>query len=328
MQNPVKSGIVLISHPGGPEVLVYETIDVPHPGPHQVLIGQKAISVNFLDVMFRNGRFPLPAYPAPIGLEAAGIIQEIGQDVTDFAIGDKVAYYASSGAYAEKRLIDTTEIFKLPGTISFDQAAAVMVKGLTAKMLVSDSYHIKPGEYVLIHAMAGGVGSLLSAWAQSLGAIVIGTVGNASKKQLMLQRGYLHVIDLQSEDLGLRVNEITNGEGVDVVYDSVGKELFEKSIAVIKAGGSFVSYGGASGWPQADSPQLAQQTIHFVQAALNNYPGYKDRKGAALKEVFELVEKGILDVWQPAVYPLTSASKAHEDLELRKTTGSIILKLD
>ncbi|PSL26432.1 quinone oxidoreductase family protein [Chitinophaga ginsengisoli] len=321
-----KSGVVLIEQPGGPEVLKYETIDLAGPRSNEVLIEQKAIAVNFLDVFFRSGRFPLPAYPAPIGLEAAGIVTAIGEGVTSFAVGDRVAYYATTGAYAQKRVISVDDIFRLPDNITFDVAAAVMVKGLTAKMLIRDGYAVKAGQYVLIPAMMGGVGTLLSAWAKSLGAIVIGTVGSPAKKQLAEQRGYEHVIDLQNEDLIACVNVITGGAGVDVIYDSVGKDIFDRSMDLIKTGGTFVSYGGASGWPEVDALPLDQKNIHFVQAQLNNYPGYQHKKGEAMKEVFEQVEKGIFDVQHLLVYSLADAALAHADMESRKTTGSIILK--
>lgn len=325
MSTLTKSGVVLIKQPGDPTVLTYETVELPAPGPNEVLIEQKAIAVNFLDVFFRSGRFPLPAYPAPIGLEAAGIVTATGEGVTAFAAGDRVAYYATMGAYAQKRVISADAIFTLPGTISFNVAAAVMVKGLTAKMLIKDSYAVKAGQYVLITAMTGGVGTLLSAWVKSLGAVVIGTVGSPAKKQLAQQRGFAYVIDLENEDLATRVHAITGGAGVDVVYDSVGKDIFDKSVNLLKTGGTFVSYGGASGWPEADAERLAQKNIHFVKAQLNNYPGYQDQKGEALKEVFEQVEKGIFDVRQISVYPLPDAPAAHADMELRKTTGSLIL---
>ncbi|MCF6405133.1 quinone oxidoreductase [Chitinophaga filiformis] len=321
-----KSGVVLIEQPGGPGVLKYETIDLSGPGSNEVLIEQKAIAVNFLDVFFRSGRFQLPKYPAPIGLEAAGIVSAVGEGVTEFAVGDRVAYYATTGAYAQIRTISVNDIFRLPDSITFDVAAAVMVKGLTAQMLIRDSCPIKAGQQVLITAMTGGVGTLLSAWVKSLGANVIGTVGSPAKKQLAEQRGYEHVIDLQNEDLTARVNAITGNAGVDVVYDSIGKDIFDKSIELIKAGGTFVCYGGASGWPQVDAQQLDQKKIHFVQAQLNNYPGYQDKKGEAMKEVFEQVEKGIFEVQHPSVYSLADASEAHADMEARRTTGSIILR--
>ncbi len=326
MSTLTRSGIVLIEQPGEPAVLKYEMIDLPAPGSNEVLIEQQAIAVNFLDVFFRSGRFPLPAYPASIGLEAAGIVAAIGEGVTEFAIGDRVAYYATTGAYAQRRVISVDDIFRLPDTITFDVAAAVMVKGLTAKMLIRDSYKVKAGQYVLIPAMTGGVGTLLSAWVKSLGAIVIGTVGSPAKKQLAEERGFEHVIDLQSESLTERVNAITGGSGVDVVYDSVGKDIFGRSMELIKTGGAFVSYGGASGWPEVETLPLAQKNIRFVSAQLNNYPGYQNKKGDALKEVFEQVEKGIFDVQHPSVYPLADAAIAHADMESRKTTGSIILK--
>lgn len=237
MKNTQTTHIVRIEKPGGPDVLKYHVVELSSPGPGEVLIAQKAIGVNFLDLFFRNGTFPSPAYPASVGLEAAGVVEAVGKDINEFSAGDRVAYYASPGAYTEKRLIKANEIFRLPIDISFDQAASVMIKGLTARMLIKNSHSVKPGEVVLIHAMTGGVGSLLSAWARQLGATVIGTVGNGAKKQLALNRGFENVIDLQSEDFTKEVSIITGGKGIDVVYDGVGEATFHQSVTLVKPGG-------------------------------------------------------------------------------------------
>jgi NADPH2:quinone reductase len=318
--------VIHIEQPGPPAVLKYQAVDLKEPGAHEVIISQKAIGVNFVDVFFRNGTFPMPAYPAPIGLEAAGIIETIGSGVAGFTTGDRVAYYGSPGAYAEKRTIAATEIFKLPDDISFKQAASVMVKGLTAHMLLKQSHKVRQGELILIHAMTGGVGTLLSEWARQLGAVVIGTVGNNIKKQLALQRGFEHVIDLQSEDLAKQVGIITAGKGVDAVYDGTGKFTFETSLKLIKEGGSAVLYGWPSGMPQVDEAWIEQRNIRFVRAVLNDYPHYRDRSGKALDEVFALIRNGVLQLEKPSVYLLGDAAKAHADLESRKTTGSLVLE--
>jgi len=320
------SGIVLIEQPGPPNVLKYQHLALQQPGPGEVLIAQKAIGVNFLDIFFRNGTFPANEYPAPIGFEASGIIEEVGTGVTDFMAGDRIAYYASVGAYAEKRIINTNEIFKLPEDISFEQAAAVMIKGLTAHMLIKQSHVVKPGDVVLIHAMAGGVGTLLSQWVRALGATVIGTVGSAAKKKVALKRGFNQVIDLGAEDLIGVVNQYTGGKGVDVVYDGTGKATFEKSLTVVKDGGSAVLYGWPSGMPDINEDLLMQRKIKFAHDALNDYPLYQDKSGKGMPEIFNLLRRGIFEPEQPSIYSLTQVVEAHADMESRKTTGSIILK--
>lgn len=326
MNNSKPGGIVLIEQPGPPHVLRYQNITLPQPGAGEVQIAQKAKGLNFLDVFFRNGTFPMPQYPAPIGFEAAGIIEEVGPGVNNFTVGDRVAYYASLGAYAERRNINTNEIFKLPQDISFDQAAAVMIKGLTAHMLIKQSHEVKPGEVVLIHAMTGGVGTLLSQWVRSLGATVIGTVGSAAKKDLAIRRGFNQVIELGSEDLIDAVNRFTGGNGVDVVYDGTGKATFEKSLTVVKDGGSAVLYGWPSGMPDINEDLMMRRKIKFAHEALNDYPLYQDKSGRSMPEIFNLLRAGIFEQEQSSIYSLTQVVAAHSDMETRKTTGSIILK--
>lgn len=325
MSKGKENGIVLIEQAGPADVLKYQKVTLEQPGHQQVLIAQKAIGVNFLDVFFRNGTFPLEKYPTPIGLEAAGVIEELGTDVKDFAVGDRVAYYSSNGAYADKRIINTSEIFRLPDDISFEQAASVMIKGLTAHMLMKENYPVKAGEIVLIHAMTGGVGTLLSQWARAVGAIVIGTVGTKEKKAIALKRGFEHVIDLQSQDIADEVNRITQGHGVDVAYDGTGKATFQKSLPIVKEGGSVVLYGWPSGMPDLNDDLISKRKIKFSQAILNNYPLYQDKTGKGLSEIFDLLRAGIYEE-KPLIYPLSQAAAAHADLESRKTTGSIILQ--
>lgn len=308
----MQTNVVLIAQP---DVLKYQSVELPEPGPHEVLIRQKAIGVNYLDVFFRNGTFPVNGYPAPVGVEAAGVVVKAGAAVKHFVAGDRVAYYGPFGAYAEKRILDEKELFILPDDISFEQAAAVMVKGLTAHMLLKSSHQVKAGEVVLIHAMTGGVGTILSAWARSLGAKVIGTVGSAAKKTLALQRGFDHVIDLQTEPMT---------DKVDVVYDGTGKDTFYKSLELVKPGGSAILYGWPSGMPDVDMQWMETNRIRFVAAVLNNYPAYQDKSGEGLKEVFDLIRNGVMEV-KPLMYELADATQAHRDLEARKTTGSIIL---
>lgn len=297
--------------------LKYQTVELTPPGPQEVLMRQKAIGVNYVDVFFRNGTFPVDAFPAPIGLEAAGIVEQVGDAVKHFAPGDRVAYYGTAGTYAEHKVLRENELYHLPDDITFEQAASVMVKGLTAHMLLKASHVVKAGEVVLVHAMMGGVGSLLSAWARSIGATVIGTVGSAAKKELALKLGFQKVINLQNEQLT---------EKVDVVYDGTGKTTFQQSLELIKPGGTAVLYGWPSGMPDIDTQWMEDRNIHFVTAVLNHYPAYQDKSGKAMEEIFDLIRKGVFEISMPAVYSLADAAKAHADLESRKTTGSIILQ--
>ena len=320
------SAIVLIEHTGSPDVLRYQTVNLPEPGEGEVLIAQKSIGVNFVDVFFRNGTFPMDAYPAPVGSEAAGTIEAVGSGVKGFVIGDRVAYPFAVGAYAESRIIPAASLFKIPDDITFDQAAAVLVKGLTAHMLLKQAYFVKAGDTVLIHAMTGGVGTLLSDWARALGAIVIGTVGNAAKKELALKRGFEHVVDLQSEDFTHVVNNITQGKGLDAMYDGTGQATFQKSVDLLKAGGGAVLYGWPSGMPTINAKIMEQRNIKYVNPALYKYLEDRERTASAVTEIFDLVKEGILDVQKPTVYSLADAAKAHADLESRQTTGSIILR--
>ncbi len=326
INNRKTTGAIRMKTTGAPEVLAYEQVALPNPKANEVQVAQQSIGVNFFDTFYRDGSFPVDDYPATIGFEAAGIVKEIGEAVVDYQVGDRVAYYKTFGAYTESRNIDQHELFKLPNEVSFDLAAAVMIKGLTAHMLLKQSHMLKAGEVVLIHGMTGGVGSILSQWAKALGAQVIGTVGSAAKKQLAKARGFEYAIDLSSADLTTAVKDYTNGAGVDVFYDGVGKATFETSLSVLKDGGSAVLYGWASGMPDIDKDLMASRNIRFAFDALNNYPLYQDKSGKGLVELFDLLANGKIVLQTPTVYQLSEAANAHSDIAARKTTGSVVLK--
>ncbi|MCF0069371.1 quinone oxidoreductase [Dyadobacter sp. CY261] len=320
-----ESGVVRLTRQGPPSALEYVTEQVGMPKDHEVLIRHEAIALNFVDVLFRNGNFPLRQFPATIGVEAAGVVEAVGTGVKDWIAGDRIAYYFSLGAYAERRLIDPQQLVKLPDDITFDQAASLLAKGLTARMLVKQAYPVQIGDVVLVHAAAGGVGSLVSRWAKSLGATVIGTVGNAAKKALVQQHGLDLVVALDTEDLAQQVNSITNGQGVDVAYDGVGKATFGKSVDLLKSGGTIVLFGNASGEPEIDSAYLHSKQIKLIKPAIGQYLPDRKSVDVATAELFEAFRTGVLGTVEPAVYPLSQVAKAHQDLEASRTTGSVIL---
>jgi NADPH2:quinone reductase len=269
MENTTTSGIVTINKQGAPSLLHYVRETVGEPAHDEVLIRQKAIALNFVDVLFRNGSFPLNHLPATIGVEAAGVIEAIGTGIKDFVVGDRVGYYFALGAYAERRLINGESLVKLPDDVTFDQAASLLAKGLTARMLIKEAYVVKPGDVILVHAVAGGVGSLVSRWAKALGATVIGTVGNSSKKALALSSGVDHVIALDTENIIDQVNSYINNQSLDAVFDGVGKATFGLSAQLVKQGASIVLYGTASGEPQIDLAYLESKRIRLIRPSLS-----------------------------------------------------------
>ena len=320
-----KSGVVHISRQGPPSVLEYTNEIVGNPGKNQVLVRQKAISLNFVDVLFRNGSFPLNHFPATIGVEAAGVVEAVGAGTNEWAAGDRVGYYFNLGAYAEKRLVNKDQLIRLPDDISFDEAASLMAKGLTARMLVKQAYSVQPGDVILVHAAAGGVGSLVSRWAKSLGATVIGTVGNASKKALAESQGINLVIALDTDDIAEQVSSITKGMGVDAVFDGVGKATFSKSAPLVKRNGTIVLYGTASGSPQIDTDYLESRKIKLIRPSLGQYLPDRQSLDSAVSELFEAFRTGVFGEIKPTIYPLSEVSRAHQDLEASRTTGSVIL---
>ena len=325
MKNTEVSGVIRLKKQGPSTVLEYTQETLGEPGENEVLLKQEAIAVNFVDVMFRNGTFPLNHFPVTIGVEAVGTIEQVGHGAEDFNIGDRVGYYFSLGAYAARRLVSTRDLIRIPDDISFDQAASLLAKGLTARMLVKQAYQVKPDDVVLVHAAAGGVGSLVAKWAKSIGATVIGTVGNVSKKDLALGYGLDHVVALDSENLEEVILAVTNNQGVDVVYDGVGKATFEKTIPVISGGGTVVLYGTASGEPQIDSANLNSRHIRLMRPSTGQYINSKKVLEDASEDLFEAVRSGALGEINPTIYPLAEAGRAHQDLEASKTTGSLVL---
>jgi len=313
--------------PGGPEVMVWEEIQLGKPGPGEARIRQTAVGLNFVDVYNRMGLYPVPM-PSGLGSEGAGIVEEVGAGVTGLQPGDRVAYgSAPVGSYAEARLIPADRLIKLPNSIDDKTAAAMMLKGLTVQYLIRQTYRIKKGDTILLHAAAGGVGSILSQWASHLGATVIGTVGSDDKAKVAQAHGCRHVIVNTREDFVKRVAEITNGNKVPVVYDSIGKDTFLKSLDCCAPLGLVVLFGQSSG--SVDPLNLgllaAKGSLYVTRPTLNTYGAKRDNLVAMAKELFEVVESGAVKITVNQTYPLKDAAKAHADLEARKTTGSTVL---
>ncbi|MCF0051080.1 quinone oxidoreductase [Dyadobacter sp. LJ53] len=320
------SGSVSISRQGDPSVLTYSQEVLGEPGPGEVKIRQAAIGLNFVDTYFRSGMFPVKAFPYVPGIEAAGVIEETGPWVTDFKVGDRVAYHFIPGAYAEVRIVGTHQLVHVPDDVSLEEAAAVMVKGFTARMLVKETYKVKPGDVVLVHAAAGGVGSLVSKWAKALGATVIGTVGHANKKKIALENGADHVFLTHCEGFAKSVLEITGGRGVDAVFDGVGKDTFSESTGVIKRGGKIVLYGSSSGQPEhIDHAALRARSINMLTPVLNAYISDYDSLHLFARDTFSALQSGIFGKLNITAYPLSEAAQAHKDIESRETTGSVIM---
>lgn len=320
---------------GGPEVLRWETIDKlgaggTAPGAGEVRLRHEAIGVNFIDLYQRSGLYPVPL-PSGLGLEAAGVVEAVGPGVTEFAPGDRVAYVHGPlqpvGAYAERRLIPAECLIRLPEWIGSELAAGMLLRGLTAQYLLRRTYRVKPGETILFHAAAGGVGMIACQWAKQLGATVIGTVGSAAKVGIARAHGCDHVIDLSTEDVVARVREITGGCGVPVVYDSIGRETFFASLDCLAPLGLLVSFGNASGpVPAFDLRELAQRGSLFVtRPTLFTHTRSRGTLLAMAEELFAVVASGAVRVEINQRYPLCEAAQAHRDLAARKTTGSTVL---
>jgi NADPH2:quinone reductase len=313
---------------GGPEVLTYEEIDLAAPGPGQVRVRQHASGVNFIDTYFRMGMYPSPVgLPFVVGNEAAGEVTAVGPGVTDLKVGDRVAYVVGLGCYAAERLVPVDRAIKLPANISYEQAAAMMLKGMTAEYLVRRTFKVEKGMNVLMHAAAGGVGLILCQWANYLGANVIGTVGSKEKAALAKANGCHHTILYRDEDFVARVKEITGGKLCDVVYDGVGKTTFPASLDCIRPLGLFASFGSSSGQIDAFNINILQQkgSLFATRPTLNTYAAKREDLLAIANDLFDVVGKGAVKIPTNQKYPLRDAQQAHRDLEGRSTTGSIIL---
>lgn len=318
---------IRIHQTGGPEVLRWEAVDVPAPAEGEATVRQHAVGLNFIDTYHRSGLYPL-TLPAGIGLEGAGVVEAVGAEVTEVMVGDRVAYAGGPvGAYAEVRNIPAHRLLKLPDAIAFDTAAAMMLQGLTAAYLLRRTYRVQPGDTVLIHAAAGGVGLIACQWAKALGATVIGTVGSPAKAEIAKAHGCDHAINYSTEDFTRRVREITGGEGVPVVYDGVGKDTFMGSLDCLRPLGMMVTYGNASGpVPPLDVLLLSQKGSLFVtRPTIMNYTAKRADLEALGAELFEVVTAGKVRIEVNQTYALKDAAQAQRDLEARKTTGSTVL---
>ncbi|MGE3303959.1 MAG: quinone oxidoreductase [Hyphomonadaceae bacterium] len=311
---------------GGPEVLRVEDVPTPEPGPGQVRIRHTAIGVNFIDVYQRSGLYQVPL-PAVLGQEAAGVIDALGPGVADFRVGDRVAMYTGEGAYAEMSVCAAGRVVKLPLGVQDDVAAAALVKGMTARVLLKVTRKVGPGDVIVWHAAAGGVGQIATQWAAKLGAMVIGVVGSEAKAEIAKAHGCAHVLVSGRDDIAQSVRALTNGEGAQVVYDSVGKDTFDASIDSLAPLGMLVSFGNASGPPPPVPGQLlaSKGSLYFTRPTIVTYT----RTPALLREhagdLFDAIAHGIVAVERPYVYALSDAAQAHRDLEGRKTTGSLVL---
>jgi NADPH2:quinone reductase len=313
---------------GGPEVLRLEDVDLGAPGPGQVLIRQTAIGMNFRDIYRRIGQHPVDRFPAALGIEGAGVVEAVGDGVEEFSVGRRVvAQGGPDGAFAEARIVPAGRVAALPDNIADKTAAAMMVHGLTARMLLKGAYKVQPGDAILFHAAAGGVGLMLCQWAKLLGATVIGTVGTDEKAALARAHGCDHAINYTTEDFAARVKEITNGEGVHAVYDSVGKDTFEGSITSLRPRGVMSQFGEASGDPPEISPRRLGPlgSIFLTHPSLPHYTANRAEFMAGVDDLFDVVGSGKVKVTITAEYALADCAQAQIDMAARKTTGSIIM---
>ena len=311
---------------GGPDVLQWEEVEVADPGPGEVKLRQEAAGLNFIDVYHRTGLYKqqLPFTP---GVEGAGVVEAVGENVTNVKEGDRVAYAGPLGGYAEERLIDAERVVKLPNEISSEQAAGMMLQGMTAQMLLRSVFPVHEGDTILVHAAAGGVGLIMCQWAAALGATVIGTVGTEEKAELARAHGCAHPILYSKQDFVAQVQAITAGEKLPVVYDSVGRDTFMKSLDCLKLRGLMVSFGNASGPPDPIPPNLLAQkgSLYLTRPTLFHYIATREQLEQSANELFDVVASGKVKIEVQQHFALKDAAEAHRQLEARKTTGSTIL---
>lgn len=312
---------------GGTDKLKVEDVEVGEPGPGEVRLRHEAAAMHFAETLIREGLYFLkPDLPSALGLEGAGIIEAVGEGVTGFAPGDRAAYRFNLGAHSEARLISAGQLHHLPDNIDAKTAVAATVRGMTAQYLIRQIHRPEPGETVLIHAAAGGMGTLLAQWAKYLGATVIGTVGSPEKATFARQNGCEHVIDYRHEDFASRVMDITGGQGVPVCYDGVGAQVYEGTVACLAPCGFYVNYGHSSGFlPPIDAMELNRKSLRFTKASLKDYMRTPEATAAMLAEVFELLGNGVLDPQISREYTLDDIADAHRAIASRDTTGSIVI---
>ncbi|MEJ1159206.1 quinone oxidoreductase family protein [Prosthecomicrobium sp. N25] len=317
-----------IHETGGPEVLRLADVAVAAPGPGEALVAHKAIGINFIDCYYRSGLYPAPAgLPFIPGNEGSGVVEAVGPGVTHVAPGDRVAYVATLGSYAQKRLVPADRLIKLPDGIADETAAAMMLKGMTVQYLLNRTFKVGPGTTLLFHAAAGGVGLIAGQWAKVLGATTIGTAGGPEKCALARANGYDHVIDYRNEDFVARVKELTGGAGVDVVYDSIGKDTFPGSLDCLKPLGMWVSFGNASGPVPAFPIGLLSQkgSLFATRPTLFTYTAKREDLETTANDLIARVGSGAVHIPVNHRYALADAADAHRDLEGRRTTGASVL---
>ena len=321
---------IRIHEHGGPEVLRWDEVDPGTPDAGQALIRQTAAGLNFIDVYHRTGLYPVPAMPAIIGSEGAGVVEAVGDGVSEVSVGDRVAYCMSLGGYAEQRVVDVARLVRVPDAITDQQAAAMMLKGCTVQYLVRRIYPVKAGDTILLHAAAGGVGLIACQWAKHLGATVIGTVGSDEKAELARAHGCDHPIVYTRENVVERVKALTDGAGVAVVFDSVGRDTFMASLDCLQPRGLMVSFGNASGAVEPFNPGVlaAKGSLFLTRPTLATYISTRAELDATTAELFDVVQSGAVTVEVGQVFPLEDAAQAHRDLEARKTTGSTVLMME
>jgi NADPH2:quinone reductase len=319
---------IRIHQTGGPEVLHWEEVEVGDPGPGQVRLRQEAAGLNYIDIYHRTGLYPQPLPFVP-GVEGAGIVASVAEDVTDFKPGDRVAYSGPIGGYAEERLIAADKLVKLPDSIATDQAAAMMLQGMTAQMLLRQVYRVQSGDTILIHAAAGGVGLIVCQWAKALGATVIGTVGSDEKAELARAHGCDHPIVYTRQDFQAEVERITGGAKLSVVYDSIGRDTFMKSLDCLRPRGMMVSFGNASGPVDPFPPAILAQkgSLFLTRPTHYHYTATRAELEAAANELFDVVASGQVKIEINQRFALKDAAEAHRQLEARTTTGSTILTI-
>jgi NADPH2:quinone reductase len=328
----ITSKAIRIDRHGGPEELKLVDVTVGEPGPGQIRIRHKAIGLNFIDVYQRSGLYPFPM-PLQLGMEASGIVEAVGEGVTHLAAGDRAAYASQPpGSYSEVRVMPAKTVCKLPDAISFETGAAMMLKGLTAQYLLKKTQPqggLQPGDHLLFHAAAGGVGLIACQWARAMGLQLIGTAGSDAKCALARENGAAHAINYSTEDFLARVKEITGGAGVKVVYDSIGKDTFEKSLDCLKPLGLLASFGNASGPVAPFAPGILgnKGSLYITRATLFTHMATRESTQAMADDLFAVVESGKVKIHIDQTYPLSQVQQAHRDLEARKTTGCTILTL-